>query len=204
FAERIAIMNDGNTDIVDDCPVLEVPFATSFDLGNFLAALDELHNDPDGLTFPLATLEEFNIVQGVIRIATISNTSKLRTRAIAALQVRYPTTLAQWDVVRPPLHTPPLDNWEWDRALIINLAREVRAFSILPAAMAMLTNDCSAGEVFGIRLPPSHHPPPTQSLPTSPVESSLIDNDPFSPIDPTPSIPPPRERTALNDRDGQS
>ncbi|KAG6888108.1 hypothetical protein C0992_009603 [Termitomyces sp. T32_za158] len=200
FEKKIVLMNDGNTDVVEGCPVLEVPFASPVDLEYFLTALHGLETLSFS-GFSLATKNGFRALEGTLRVATLTQTSALRTHAIAALQVRYPTTLAGWDIVRPPRHipTPPpfadedQEDWEWDRALIINLAREVEAFSILPAAMAMLTNDCSAGEVFGVKLPPTTDPASPPMSPTSPMSPS-----PFSPI-----FPPP-VRTRLNDSDGSS
>ncbi|KAG6887288.1 hypothetical protein C0995_016413 [Termitomyces sp. Mi166 len=205
FAERIEIMNDGNTDIVDNCPVLEVPFASPFDLGHFLDALHDLETPSPPQIFSIATLDDFHALEGILRVSTLTKTPVLRERAIAALQVRYPTTLAGWDNVRPPqrLPTPPPlpdeepEDWEWDRSLVINLAREVGAFSILPAAMAMLTNDCSAGEVFGVRLPSIPAPVSPPLSPTSPITPF-----PFSPLALT--APPPCERTPLNADDAPS
>ncbi|KAG6876894.1 hypothetical protein C0993_012318 [Termitomyces sp. T159_Od127] len=201
FEKRIGLMNDGNTDVVEGCPVLEVPFASPTDLEHFLTALHALETHSFS-GFSLATRDGFRALEGTLRVATLTKTSALRTRAIAALQERYPTTLAGWDIVRPSryLPSPPpfpdeeQEDWEWDRALIINLAREVGAFSILPAAMAMLTNDCSAGEVFGVRLPPPTEPASPPMSPMSPMTPS-----PFSPISPSPP-----ERTRLNDSDGPS
>ncbi|KAG5334816.1 hypothetical protein C0989_002994 [Termitomyces sp. Mn162] len=204
FQKKIEIMNDGNTDVVENCPVLEVPFASPVDLGHFLAALHNLETHTPLPGFSLATLDDFRALEGILRVATLTKTPVLRTRAIAALQVRYPTTLAGWDIVRPPrrLLTPPPSfdedqDWEWDRTLIVNLAREVEAFSVLPAAMAMLTEDCSAGEVFGVRLPSITSPVSPPLSPMSPVAPS-----PFSPMSPNASLP--RQRTDLNAADAPS
>ncbi|KAG6813173.1 hypothetical protein H0H92_013293 [Tricholoma furcatifolium] len=187
-------MNDGTTDVLDDCVILPVP-VSSADLTHFLKVM---HEPPD--IFPLATLEDFYALRSVLILATRFDAAILRRRTLATLQERYPATLGGWNRVRPPSTLqadPDNSNWEWDRALIINLARGVEAFSLLPAAMAMLTNDCSAGEVFGVRLPASTEPlsSSNHASPTSPFSPS-----PFSPNGDV-AIP---QRTPLNPTDNAS
>ncbi|KAG6855400.1 hypothetical protein H0H87_003485 [Tephrocybe sp. NHM501043] len=189
FREKIANMSDGSTDVVEGAAVLELPpWVTGQDLSAFLEALWEA---PE--SYPLDTIESFMQLAGILRLSTAFDAPALRVATIAALQVRYPTTLEGWDRVRPPIapsnphETPPRTyaaSWERDRSLVINLAREVAAYSIIPAAMAMLANDCSAGEVFGVRLPSAHHQNDDQDpfSPTSPPHSAF----PFDPIQHTP------------------
>lgn len=97
-------------------------------------------------------MNEFQSLAGALRLATKYGAHSVRANALATLERRYPSTLTAWDRLRSDTDEPV--PWDCDRALIINLAREVEAFSILPSAMAMLTNDSSAGEVFGVSLHP--------------------------------------------------
>ncbi|KAG6908306.1 hypothetical protein DXG01_005342 [Tephrocybe rancida] len=180
FAKKVEKMGDGATDVLEGAAVLELPpWVHQKDLSAFLVAVLE---EPE--SFPLDTLDDFMRLAGVLRLSTHFDAPILRDTTLTALRARYPTTLAGWDLVRPPSpSTPRLYNapWEHDRALVINLAREVRAVDILPSAMAMLANDCSAGEVFGVRLPdsPFSNPftPPPSAFPASPTSpTSLFQN----------------------------
>ncbi|KAF8073439.1 hypothetical protein FPV67DRAFT_1477841 [Lyophyllum atratum] len=147
FATAVANMTDDTVDVVEDCPVLPLTDA-SHDLSCFLLAL---HEDAGGY-FPFESLTDYNVLAGVLRLATKYGADAVRANALATLEKLYPSTLTAWDRIRsrPDAHI----RWDCDRVLIINLAREVHAFSILPSAMAMLTNDSSAGEVFGVSLHP--------------------------------------------------
>lgn len=71
----------------------------------------------------------------------------------------HPSTLAGFDGAIETVASSSA--WSPDPILITNLARETSAFALLPAAMAILTNDTSAGEAFGVRLhanTPAHVP----------------------------------------------
>lgn len=145
FASTVAGMTDDSVDVVENCPVMAME-DSSHDLSCFLNAL----HDETGSYFPFESLTDFNALAGALRLATKYGADEVRANALATLERRYPSTLASWDRIRS--HTAASAPWECDRVLIINLAREVEAFSILPSAMAMLTNDSSAGEVFGVPL----------------------------------------------------
>ncbi|GLB45498.1 hypothetical protein LshimejAT787_2300580 [Lyophyllum shimeji] len=147
FASTVAGMNDDSVDVVENCPIIPME-DSSQDLSYFLEAL----LDETGSHFPFESLSDFYALAGALRLATKYGAEEVRTNAIATLERRYPTTLSGWDRIRS--YSAGCAPWECDRVLIINLAREVEAFSILPSAMAMLTNDSSAGEVFGVPLHP--------------------------------------------------
>ncbi|KAG6908302.1 hypothetical protein DXG01_005338 [Tephrocybe rancida] len=197
FAKKVGRMEDGATDVLEGAAVLELePWVTPGDLAAFLLAVLE---GPE--SFPLNTLEDFTRLAGVLRLSTHFDAPILRDTTLTALRARYPTTLAGWDLVRPPFPSTPRPydaSWEHDRALVINLAREVGAVDILPSAMAMLANDCSIDEVFGVRLPdsPSPHPftPPPNAHPTSPL----------SPISPFQKESEQGQLTPLNKDDTQA
>ncbi|KAG5644912.1 hypothetical protein DXG03_007464 [Asterophora parasitica] len=183
FAYAISQMNDDSVDVIDDCVVLPLEGTTSSDLRSFLMAC---HGEEEGggTYFPFENQDDFEALAGTLRLATKYNADALRANAIATLEQRYPTTITGWDRVRnsaPPIastsralspffNTPQTDpdQWKCDPVLIINLAREVGAFSILPAAMAMLTNDSSAGEVFGVSTLPILAPTPLPTRAASP------------------------------------
>jgi hypothetical protein len=71
----------------------------------------------------------------------------MRENAIQALQRKFPFTLFDWDLLS---ENSTFRQWTCDPILVINLARKVHAFSLMPAAMATLSNNASAGEVFGV------------------------------------------------------
>ncbi|KAG5653659.1 hypothetical protein H0H81_011619 [Sphagnurus paluster] len=98
----------------------------------------------------------------ILRLSTKYGASTLRANALATIERHFPVTLSAWDRVRSATESTDWQPWVCDPILIINLAREVGAFSVLPAAMAMLTNDSSAGEVFGVAL---HSNTPRYTLP---------------------------------------
>jgi hypothetical protein len=98
--------------------------------------------------FPLGSNHDFIQVAGILRLATKYGAKRLRENAIKALQRKFPSTLSDWDL----LAENAIFRWTCDPIPVINLAREVGAFSIIPAAMASLTNDSSAGEVFRIHV----------------------------------------------------
>ncbi|KAF5374099.1 hypothetical protein D9615_008836 [Tricholomella constricta] len=168
FEDAIAQMNDGSVDVIDGCPVLPLEHTASHDLRCFLLAL---HDEPDaGSYLPLDSAADFAHLSSVLRLATRYGAAALRWRALATLEQRFPTTLTAWDRIR----NNNSSGWTCDPILVINLARHVSAFSILPAAMAILANDASAGQVFGVAL---HAPTPAPSRPPTPNSARLNPHD---------------------------
>lgn len=98
--------------------------------------------------FPLESDKNFIALSAILRLATKYGAKRMRENAIQTLQRKFPSTLLDWDLLaeNATLH------WTSDPISVINLAREVSAFTVMPAAMAFLTNDASAGEVFGIQV----------------------------------------------------
>jgi hypothetical protein len=96
--------------------------------------------------FPLDSDRDLIALSAILRLATKYHSKHIYENAIRVLQRHFPSTLSDWRRV--------IDNarfhWNCDAVAVINLAQEVRAFSVMPAAMASLTNGTSAAEVFGI------------------------------------------------------
>lgn len=98
----------------------------------------------------LSSKKDFAELSGVFRLATKYEADSLRSRALLPFQRVYPSTLAEWDRVLDC--RPASFIWFFDPVVVINLARETSAFSLLPAAMAYLTNGSSAREAFAVSV----------------------------------------------------
>ncbi|OBZ65239.1 hypothetical protein A0H81_14734 [Grifola frondosa] len=122
-----------DTDFLEGCPVLRLHDAAE-DLINLLKAIY------DGPTFGNHDRNDFRLVSGVMRLATKYLIDSLRKRALAHLSIPWPSTLKGWDARediarayeaertahRGHRYPSPID--------VINLAREVDAPELLPAA----------------------------------------------------------------------
>ncbi|KAG6910040.1 hypothetical protein DXG01_013764 [Tephrocybe rancida] len=130
MASNETIMNQGGG---DEMPVLELHDAAE-DVGNLLTAVY------DGPTFGNNDQEDFRIVSGVLRLSTKYLIDSLRTKALAHLSKAWPTNLKAWDVREDLARSYETDISSNGSHLyphpiaIINLAREVNAPSLLPAA----------------------------------------------------------------------
>lgn len=99
-------------------------------------------------SFQLNSKREFLTLISVLRIATKYKAEVLRLRALLPLQQIYPTKLSEWDEAFESNSMM----WHLDGVMVINIARELSALSLLPAAMAFLANSTLAQEAFGVSI----------------------------------------------------
>ncbi|RDB16512.1 hypothetical protein Hypma_002723 [Hypsizygus marmoreus] len=133
--------------MIDDCPVLPLEDAAQ-DLSSFPHALDDnggVYSRTTG--FPLESDAEFNTF---LLLATEYGAETMRAKALFTVETRLPSTLGGWDQMREALTG---NQWRPDRILAINLVHKVESFSILPTAIASLTNDTSASEIWRLPTP---------------------------------------------------
>lgn len=138
-------LSDDFVDLVDGCPVVELPDHWR-DLSSFLSAL----HDEDEIPMSLDSMESFHMLSGVLRLATKYKVPVLRQHALRTIERGYPSTLLAWD----ELHRMPDPRaWRPPGTLIVNLATETKTFSFVPAAMVeMVSKVVSSGNVFGVTL----------------------------------------------------
>ncbi|KAJ7784386.1 hypothetical protein B0H16DRAFT_1296921 [Mycena metata] len=134
-----AKLENGVTDVVYGCPAVQMD-DSSADLSNFLTVIHGCER-----SLQLHSKQDFTTLVSVLRIATKYKADALRKRALHPLERIYPPELSEWD-----------DNfeshsmiWHLDPVTVINVARELSVWSILPAAMAFLANSTLAQEAFG-------------------------------------------------------
>ncbi|KAJ6475069.1 hypothetical protein C8R47DRAFT_702824 [Mycena vitilis] len=127
---------------VEGCPAVQLDDCTT-DLSNFLTVIHGCDR-----SFQLRSMREFMALVGVLRIATKYRADILRQRALLPLQRIYPTKLSEWDEAFESNSMI----WHLDGVTVINVARELCALSILPAAMAFLANSSLAQEAFGVSI----------------------------------------------------
>jgi len=144
FDERLQDLSDDSVDVICDHPAIPVDDSAE-DLAYFLIALTK----GCGRAFPLETNYDFMALSAILRLSTKYRSKRLRENAIHALQQKFPSTFAAWDSLA---EKAVFRQWTCEPIPVINLARQVAAVSLLPAAMASLSNDASAGEVFGVRV----------------------------------------------------
>lgn len=99
-------------------------------------------------SFQLTCKQDAMVLVGVLRIATRYKADALRQRALLPLKRLYPSKLSQWDDVFESNSMI----WHLDPVMVVNVARELSALSILPAAMAFLANSTLAQEAFGASI----------------------------------------------------
>ena len=99
--------------------------------------------------FPLESDHDFIALSAILRLSTKYGSKTMRENAVHALQQKFPSTFSAWDSLA---EKAMFNLWTCEPIPVINLARQVAAFSLLPAAMASLSNDASAGAVFGVRV----------------------------------------------------
>ncbi|TFK75062.1 hypothetical protein BDN72DRAFT_832773 [Pluteus cervinus] len=103
------------------------------DVGNLLTALY------DGPSFGNNDQDDFRIVSGILRLSTKYIVDSLRTKALAHLSVAWPLTLKGWDLREDLARSCEQEHPEGGHIYphpisVINLAREVDAPQLLPAA----------------------------------------------------------------------
>lgn len=117
----------------EGCPVVRLHDSAE-DVSNLLLALY------DGPTFGGNDPDDFAIVSGILRLSTKYAMDSLRSKAIAHLNIAWPTSLKGWDLREDKVHAYDLTSPTEHTGLypepidIINLARETNAPSLLPAA----------------------------------------------------------------------
>ncbi|KAG5647448.1 hypothetical protein DXG03_009378 [Asterophora parasitica] len=117
----------------DGIPVVEL-YDTAEDVGNLLIALY------DGPTFGCNDQEDFRVVSGVLRLSTKYIIEGLRTKALEHLSAAWPLNIKAWDMREDLARSHETDVASSGSHLyphpiaVINLAREVHAPSLLPAA----------------------------------------------------------------------
>jgi hypothetical protein len=112
--------------------------------------------------FELENEHDFQVVSGVLRMATKYQVPALRQRAMEPLLKRYPTSLSAWDAMRGNLRSFSDERYREgsrntaDHIRVINLARETDSVKLLPAAFATLTLSSSRRALD----PTFHNKPP--------------------------------------------
>ena len=99
--------------------------------------------------FTLESDHDFIALSAILRLSTKYGSKRMCENALHALQQKFPTTFSAWDSLA---EKAMFRLWTCEPIAVINLARRVSAYSLLPAAMASLSNDSSIGEVFGVRV----------------------------------------------------
>ncbi|KAJ7720600.1 hypothetical protein DFH07DRAFT_972548 [Mycena maculata] len=120
-------------DECENCPLLFL-HDTAEDVANFLAALY------DGPNFGDNGRADFGVVSGVLRLSTKYIVDALAQKALAHLSIAWPSTLKGWDAREDLARSFELEtstsggHFYPSPIAVINLAREVNAPSLLPAA----------------------------------------------------------------------
>ncbi|KAH7885812.1 hypothetical protein F5I97DRAFT_1808537 [Phlebopus sp. FC_14] len=124
----------GATGDVEGCPVLRLHDAAE-DVANLLTAL------VDGPNFGNNDPADFQVVSGILRLATKYVVDSLREKALDHLALAWPTTLKGWDTREDIARFGELQDGSSAMTSIypspiavINLAREVNAPALLPSA----------------------------------------------------------------------
>ncbi|KAG6843930.1 hypothetical protein H0H87_011621 [Tephrocybe sp. NHM501043] len=120
----------------DGCQVVEMHDLPA-DLSNLITALY------DGPTFANRRFEDFIYIAGILRLSTKYFVDNLRKRAIQFLSETWPVTLQGHDaMISKAVDTPSTNGitYPYVHPLhILNLAREVNAHSLVPAALYFLS-----------------------------------------------------------------
>ncbi|KII85914.1 hypothetical protein PLICRDRAFT_144628 [Plicaturopsis crispa FD-325 SS-3] len=144
----------------EGCPIVYLHDAAE-DVANLLTALY------DGPSFGDNGEDDFRIVSGILRLSSKYLVDNLRAKALAHISIAWPDTLKGWDtredVARvhdvsgctPHRYPSPID--------VINLAHEVNAPSLLPAAFYDLSR-YTFSQILESHLPSS---PTSASFPSS-------------------------------------
>jgi len=104
------------------------------DVANFLAALY------DGPNFGNNDQEDFRVVSGILRLSTKYIVDSLRSKALAHLCIAWPSTLKGWDAREDVARSYEMatsasaGHFYPSPIAVINLAREINAPCLLPAA----------------------------------------------------------------------
>ncbi|KAJ7174938.1 hypothetical protein C8R46DRAFT_95448 [Mycena filopes] len=139
FADMFSIPQPADAEVIDGCPVAELPDAAE-DVNVFLKTI---FDSSFFEAYPAQTTH--TIIAGVLRLSTKYEVEHLRRRALVHFSSMYPTTLAGWDLIRSDTSSAwQKPSWSRpdsaaDNIALITLARQVGALWILPAALYDLT-----------------------------------------------------------------
>ncbi|KAG7093561.1 hypothetical protein E1B28_007231 [Marasmius oreades] len=132
-ATSASIVHEDGSNAFEDCPVV-ILHDSAEDVGNLFTALY------DGPKFGNNDREDFRMVSGILRLATKYIIEKLREKALAHLSIAWPSTLKGWDAREDVARTFEMETGNPGRHFypspisVINLARQIDALSLLPAA----------------------------------------------------------------------
>ncbi|KAK7683331.1 hypothetical protein QCA50_013593 [Cerrena zonata] len=124
---------ESDEELIEGCPILCLHDDPN-DLANFLTALY------DGPLFGDNGREDFRVVSGLLRLSTKYIVDSLRQRALTHLSEAWPSSLNDWDLREDyarvyELETGASRSFRYPSPIaVINLAREIAAPSLLPAA----------------------------------------------------------------------
>ncbi|KAJ7334079.1 hypothetical protein DFH08DRAFT_880102 [Mycena albidolilacea] len=117
----------------ENCPLVVLQDQAE-DVANFLAALY------DGPNFGDNDQEDFRVVSGILRLSTKYIVDSLRSKALAHLCIAWPSTLKGWDAREDVARSFEMatsasaGHYYPSPIAVINLAREINAPCLLPAA----------------------------------------------------------------------
>lgn len=120
--------------MLDECENFVYLHDKSEDVANFLAALY------DGPNFGTNDQNDFRVVSGILRLSTKYIVDSLRAKALAHLCIAWPATLKGWDAREEVARSFEMEtstsagHFYPSPIAVINLAREVNAPCLLPAA----------------------------------------------------------------------
>ncbi|KAK1221097.1 hypothetical protein PQX77_016144 [Marasmius sp. AFHP31] len=129
-----SIVHDDGSAAFENSPVI-VLHDSAEDVGNLLTALY------DGPNFGNNGREDFRVVSGILRLSTKYIIEPLREKALAHLSVAWPSTLKGWDAREDvgrafEMETGTFGGHFYPSPIaVINLARQIDASSLLPAAL---------------------------------------------------------------------
>ncbi|KAF7359171.1 hypothetical protein MSAN_01258800 [Mycena sanguinolenta] len=140
FKDTFSIPQPEDAERINGCPVLRIHDSAT-DAAHFFSAI---FNSETFLPAPCPTT--FEKVAAILRLATKYEVEYLRRRALDHLSSGYPTSLAQWREIEPPLAT--FSVLPSDALATINLAREVDCPWVLPAAFYDYCKFTGPAEIF--------------------------------------------------------
>ncbi|KAL0568368.1 hypothetical protein V5O48_013614 [Marasmius crinis-equi] len=128
-----SIVQEDGSSAFGDSPII-VLHDSAEDVGNLLTALY------DGPNFGNNDREDFRMVSGILRLSTKYIIEHLREKALAHLSIAWPTTLKSWDAREDAARIFEMESGTYSGHFypspiaVINLARQINAPSLLPAA----------------------------------------------------------------------
>ncbi|KAJ7449668.1 hypothetical protein FB451DRAFT_1566972 [Mycena latifolia] len=150
--------------ILDECENFVFLHDKAEDVANFLAALY------DGPNFGNNDQEDFRVVSGILRLSTKYIVDSLRTKALAHLCIAWPSTLKGWDAREEVARSFEMEtstsagHFYPSPVAVINLAREINAPCLLPAAFYDLCRYSYSQLYEPTEDEPLYQPAPSPSL----------------------------------------